>query len=82
MALEWIEKLGYTHGDITIRNIGIDWNKQLKLFDFGSVMHRDEDNFYNQVLEDHFNLANCLHFQHLELTLLLVQRASRTSDKF
>jgi hypothetical protein len=62
MALEWIEKLGYTHGDITIRNLGIDYNNQLKLFDFGSVMRCDDDNFHNQVLEDHFNLATCLHF--------------------
>jgi serine/threonine protein kinase len=62
MALEWIEKLGYTHGDITVSNMGIDYNGQLKLFDFGSVTHRDEDNFQNQVLDDHFNLAICIHF--------------------
>ncbi|KAH0292383.1 hypothetical protein M436DRAFT_78985 [Aureobasidium namibiae CBS 147.97] len=32
-----IEELGYTHGDLAIRNMGVDKNNDLKLFDFGSV---------------------------------------------
>jgi hypothetical protein len=60
-ALLWIEKLGYLHGDISIRNIGVDHENQLKLFDFGSIVHYDED-FDEQVLEDHSSLATCIHF--------------------
>ncbi len=61
-ALEWIEGLGYAHGDIKIPNLGIDYNHQLKLFDFGSLVHQDDDDVYEQILEDRFNLANCIHF--------------------
>jgi serine/threonine protein kinase len=61
-ALEWLEDLGYTHGDLKVHNIGIDGNNQLRLFDFGSVRHYDEEGFYEQVLEDHFTLATCIHF--------------------
>ncbi|KAH6711560.1 hypothetical protein BKA61DRAFT_611192 [Leptodontidium sp. MPI-SDFR-AT-0119] len=61
-ALAWIEKLGYTHGDISIRNIGVDHNYQLKLFDFGFITHRNDEDFDEQVLDDHFNLASCIHF--------------------
>lgn len=60
--MAWIEKLGYTHGDISIRNIGVDHNYQLKLFDFGSITHRNDEDFDEQVLDDHFNLASCIHF--------------------
>lgn len=41
-----------------IRNLGVDGNNQLKLFDFGSIMHRDDENYYNQVVQDHFDLAS------------------------
>lgn len=35
-ALLWMEKLGYLHGDITIRNTGVGRDNQLKLlFGFG-----------------------------------------------
>jgi hypothetical protein len=61
MALEWIEKLGSTHGDIKIRKLGTDCSGQLKVFDFGSVARHDDD-FQSQVLEDHFTLATCIHF--------------------
>jgi serine/threonine protein kinase len=61
-ALEWIEGLGYIHGDIAIRNMGVDYNNRLKVFDFGSIMHRDDNGFDEQVLDDHFNLATCIHF--------------------
>lgn len=61
-ALEWLENLGYTHGDLKVHNMGIDGNNRLRLFDFGSIRHRDEEGFYEQVLEDHFTLATCIHF--------------------
>ena len=61
-ALEWLEGLGYTHGDLKIDNMGIDEKNQLRLFDFGSVRRYDEDGFDEQVLEDHFSLATCIHF--------------------
>jgi len=61
-ALEWLENLGYTHGDLQVRNMGIDINNQLQLFDFGSVMQRDKEGFDEQVLEDHFFVATCIHY--------------------
>jgi len=61
-GLEWLEDLGYTHGDIKIDNIGIDENDQLVIFDFGSTRHRDDEDYWEQVLQDHFALATCIHF--------------------
>ncbi|KAI9843692.1 MAG: hypothetical protein M1837_006160 [Sclerophora amabilis] len=61
-ALAWMESLGYIHGDITIRNMGVDRRSQLKLYDFGSIVHKDEENFHLCVLDDHFSLANTIHF--------------------
>jgi serine/threonine protein kinase len=40
-ALAWLENLGYTHGDLKVDNMGIDGNNRLRLFDFGSIRHRD-----------------------------------------
>lgn len=61
-ALGWIEGLGYAHGDIKIQNMGIDFHRRLKLFDFGFIVHRDDPDFDQQVLEDRFKLATCIHF--------------------
>jgi RIO-like serine/threonine protein kinase len=61
-ALEWLENLGYTHGDLRIRNMGIDINNQLWLFDFGSTMQRSQEGFHGQVLRDHFSVATCIHY--------------------
>ena len=61
-ALSWIEKLGYVHGDITVHNIGIDEQSQLKIFDFGSIVHRDDEGFHEHLLDDHFTLASTIHF--------------------
>jgi len=61
-ALEGLENLGYTHGDLHIRNMGIDVNNQLQLFDFGSIMQQDEEYFDEQVLQDHFSMATCIHY--------------------
>jgi serine/threonine protein kinase len=60
-ALEWLEKLGYTHGDLQLQNMGIDNDLQLRLFDFGSVRYCEEADYSEQVLEDHFSLATCIH---------------------
>lgn len=61
-ALEWLEENSYTHGDLKLNNMGIDENLQLQIFDIGSVRHRDEEGFHEQVQEDHFSLATCIHF--------------------
>lgn len=61
-ALVGIEKLGYLHGDITIRNIAVSHDNQLKLFDFGSIVHYTDEDFDEQVLDDHASLAACIHF--------------------
>lgn len=61
-AVVWLENLGYTHGDIKIGNMGIDVHNQLRLFDFGSVMHCDGDGFSEQIADDQFALATCIHF--------------------
>lgn len=61
-TLSWIEELGYIHGDIAIRNMGIDRGGQLKVYDFGSIVHKDDENFHEHVLDDHFSLANAIHF--------------------
>jgi serine/threonine protein kinase len=36
-GLSWLEQLGFTHGDIAIRNMGVDSSDHLKIFDFGSA---------------------------------------------
>ncbi|KIW13902.1 hypothetical protein PV08_06683 [Exophiala spinifera] len=56
------EELGYLHGDITISNIGIGHDNRLKVFDFGSAVHKTDEDFESQVLEDQFNVANCIYF--------------------
>lgn len=61
-AVAWLEDLGYTHGDLKVLNMGIDDHNQLRLFDFGSVRHCDEEGFAEQVVEDQFALATCIHF--------------------
>lgn len=61
-ALERLEKLGYTHGDLKTDNLGIDEHHNLRLFDFGSIIHCQEEGFKEQVMEDHFKLATCIHY--------------------
>ncbi|KAF2431958.1 hypothetical protein EJ08DRAFT_696101 [Tothia fuscella] len=57
-----LEKLGYTHGDLKTDNLGIDKHHNLRVFDFGSILHCQEEGFKEQVMEDHFKLATCIHF--------------------
>ncbi|QDS76090.1 hypothetical protein FKW77_006189 [Venturia effusa] len=61
-ALERLEELGYTHGDLKTDNVGIDRHHNLRLFDFGSVIHCQEAGFREQVMEDYFKLTTCIHF--------------------
>lgn len=61
-ALSHLEELGFTHGDVAIRNLGIDSSKHLKLFDFGSSISRDHYDYAAEVKRDHFGLATCLHY--------------------
>lgn len=42
--------------------MGVEFNPRLKLFDFGSIAHRDDAEFDAQVLEHRFKLATCIHF--------------------
>lgn len=61
-AVVKLEELGYTHGDLTVQNIGIDDNGCLKLFDFGNTTSKMDDSFQNTLKKDHSGLATCLYF--------------------
>lgn len=61
-AVVKLEELGYTHGDLTVQNIGIDDNDSLKLFDFGNATSKMDDSFQDTLKEDHSGLATCLYF--------------------
>ncbi|EQL01885.1 kinase domain containing protein [Ophiocordyceps sinensis CO18] len=61
-AVGWLEKLGFVHGDLAVRNLGIDTTQRLKLFDFGSATPCSHPDYSNDVGRDHFHLATCLHF--------------------
>lgn len=61
-AVVKLEELGYTHGDLTVQNIGIDDNDCLKLFDFGNATSKMNDDFQNTLKKDHSGLATCLYF--------------------
>lgn len=61
-AVTWLEKLGYTHGDLAVQNLAVDQGLILKMFDFGSASHRDESWFQQARDRDHAGLATCLHF--------------------
>jgi len=57
-----LEMLGYTHGDLGIRNMGVDKNGDLKLFDFGSVHRHSDEGFPRGIERDLSRFATCLHF--------------------
>ncbi|KAI9842967.1 MAG: hypothetical protein M1837_006704 [Sclerophora amabilis] len=61
-ALSWLEQLGYTHGDLAVRNILVDKDSRLKLSDFDQATRNDHEYFNSTVEEDHSGLATCLHF--------------------
>ncbi|RSL89479.1 hypothetical protein CEP52_014886 [Fusarium oligoseptatum] len=62
-ALSWLEKIGFVHGDLAVRNLGVDrFSNCLKLFDFGSSISRSHPDYSNDMMRDHFGLATCLHF--------------------
>lgn len=61
-AIAKIEELGYIHDDLAVRNMGVDKNDDLKLFDFGSIQQRDDEFAYRSIEGDLSRLANCLHF--------------------
>ncbi|KAG8404904.1 hypothetical protein J3459_022358 [Metarhizium acridum] len=58
-ATSWLEKLGFIHGDLAVRNLGVDSVNTLKIFDFGSSSRSESS---TDVITDHFDLATCLHF--------------------
>ena len=61
-AVVRLEELGYTHGDLTVQNIGVDGNDCLKLFDFGNATSKTDDTFKRTLEKDHSGLATCLYF--------------------
>lgn len=61
-AVSWLERNGWVHGDLAIRNLGVDGTNRLKLFDFGSAIPRSHSDYSNEMARDHFGLATCLHF--------------------
>ncbi len=61
-AVTHLEELGYTHGDLAVQNIGIDDNDCLKMFDFGSATHKEDDTFNYTSEKDHTGLSTCLYF--------------------
>jgi len=61
-AVTWLETLGYTHGDMEIRNIRTDKSNCLKLFDFGTATRHDNEDFNSKIKKDHSGLATCIHF--------------------
>ncbi|RVX67716.1 hypothetical protein B0A52_07839 [Exophiala mesophila] len=58
----FLEDLGYLHGDMTIVNIGIDNDNHVKLFDFGSAVHYQDEDYQDQIRDDQFTLATCIYF--------------------
>ncbi|OBS26136.1 hypothetical protein FPOA_00079 [Fusarium poae] len=58
-AMSWLEKLGFVHGDLAVRNLGVDKRNTLKVFDFGSSFLYESA---NDLIADHFDLSTFLHF--------------------
>ena len=58
----WLEELGFTHGDIAVRNLALDSSNHLKLFDFGSTTTEHHYDYAADVKRDHSGLATCLHY--------------------
>lgn len=76
-ALSWLECLGFTHGDLAVRNLAVDAAKRLKLFDFGSAVSRCHYDYAADVKRDHFDLATCLHFILTGIDPFSVARSAR-----
>jgi tRNA A-37 threonylcarbamoyl transferase component Bud32 len=60
-VISWLEELGFTHGNLAIRNLAVDYHR-LKLFDFGSATVNDLYDYAAELKGDHFGLATCLHY--------------------
>ncbi|KUJ07290.1 uncharacterized protein LY89DRAFT_691758 [Mollisia scopiformis] len=58
----WLEELGFTQGDMAVRNLAVDSSNHLKLFDFGSATTQHHYDYAADVKRDHFGLATCLHY--------------------
>ncbi|CZT50920.1 uncharacterized protein RSE6_11994 [Rhynchosporium secalis] len=61
-GIRWLEELGFTQGDMAVRNLAVDSSNHLKLFDFGSATTKDHYDFAADVKRDHSGLATCLHY--------------------
>jgi serine/threonine protein kinase len=61
-VVSWLEELGFTHGDLAVRNLAIDSTTSLKLFDFGSATTTAHYDYRADVERDHFGLATCIHY--------------------
>jgi len=61
-AVARLEEMGYTHGDLAVRNIGIDDNDCLEIFDFGNATNKGEESFNHTLEKDHTGLATYIYF--------------------
>jgi hypothetical protein len=61
-GISLLEELGFTQGDIAIRNLAVDLSNHLKLFGFGFATTKHNYNYAADVERDHFGLATCLHY--------------------
>ncbi|WQF78813.1 Putative protein kinase-like domain superfamily [Colletotrichum destructivum] len=61
-AVSWLEAHGWADGDLAVRNLGVDGNNRLKLFDFGSAVHSSHPDYAIDVVRDPFEMATCLHY--------------------
>ena len=61
-GISWLEELGFTQGDMAVRNLAVDSSNHLKLFDFGSATAQHHYDYAADVKRDHSGLATCLHY--------------------
>jgi hypothetical protein len=61
-AISWLEELGFTHGDLAVRNLSVNSANRLKIFDFGSATANDHYDYVADVKRDHSGLATYLHY--------------------
>lgn len=61
-VISQLEELGFTHGDMAVRNLAVNSSNHLKLFDFSSATTNDHYYYTANVKRDHSDLATCLHY--------------------
>jgi hypothetical protein len=61
-VVSWLEELGFTHGDLAVRNLAVDTTYRLKLFDFGSATSKDHYDYLADKRRDYSGLSTCIHY--------------------